>query len=221
MKRILALVEGQTEEGFVREVLAPTLELWISARILGVPGHKGGIRPWDRVRKELISLLREDRDAVVTTCFDYFRLPTSFPGKATIVAADPPAAKAAKLEAAMLDAIALELGESWNRGQLVPYIQMHEFEAVLFSDPVRFASGVGLPGLAASFQRIRGQFESPEHINDGATTAPSKRIEAIVTGYIKPLHGLVGALEIGLPAMRAECSHFAAWVERLEQVGKK
>ena len=70
--------------------------------------------------------------------------------------------------------------------------------------------------LAAQFQAIRDAFATPEEINDSPVTHPSKRVEALVPGYEKPLLGALAVLEIGLEAIRAECPHFREWLERLE-----
>ena len=93
---------------------------------------------------------------------------------------------------------------------------MHEFEGLLFSDCQGFARGICQPGLATPFQAIRDAFPSPEHINDSPVTAPSKRIEELVAGYQKPLHGLLAVREIGLEVIRDQCPHFRSWLERLE-----
>ena len=97
---------------------------------------------------------------------------------------------------------------------------MHEFEALLFSDCTRFATGIGLPNLAGTFQAIRNAFASPEEINDSPITAPSKRLESLVPSYEKPLLGTLAALEIGLDIMRAECPHFKQWIETLEGLSR-
>jgi hypothetical protein len=93
---------------------------------------------------------------------------------------------------------------------------MHEFEGLLFSDPAAFSRGIGLPDLVDDFLAIRDQFSTPEEIDDSPVTAPSKRIQALVPGYEKPLLGALAALEIGLIRIRAECPHFNAWLENLE-----
>ena len=100
--------------------------------------------------------------------------------------------------------------------RFIPYVQMHEFEALLFSNPERFARALGDERLAREISRIREAFDSPESINDDPTTAPSKRILAIRRSYDKPLYGTLSALEIGLPTMRKECAQFDAWLQRLE-----
>ena len=108
------------------------------------------------------------------------------------------------------------MGSSFNPHRFVPYLMMHEFEAMLFSDCAAFASGIGCPDLAPSLQAIRDRFASPEEIDDSPVTAPSKRIATLIPGYQKPTQGLLAIQEIGLDAIRAQCPHFRAWLERLE-----
>ena len=109
------------------------------------------------------------------------------------------------------------MGCRFDRCRFIPFVMMHEFEALLFSDCERFAIGIDRPELADSFQEIRDAFPSPEAIDDSPVTAPSKQIEALVPGYEKPLLGALAALEIGLETMRAECPHFDCWISRLER----
>ena len=109
------------------------------------------------------------------------------------------------------------MGVGFNQRRFVPYVMMHEFEGLLFSDTTRFAHGIGRPELSPKFQAIRDAFATPEEINDSPITAPSKRIVNLVPGYEKPLMGTLAVLEIGLDAIREECPLFRAWIERLEQ----
>ena len=111
------------------------------------------------------------------------------------------------------------MGPRFHPRRFVPYVVMHEFEALLFSDCVRLARSVGQPDLASSLQAIRNSFTSPEEIDDSPHTAPSKRIEKSIFRYQKPLHGNLAALEIGLRAIRAACPGFRRWLERLEKLG--
>jgi hypothetical protein len=108
------------------------------------------------------------------------------------------------------------MGENFDLARFVPYVMMHEFEGLLFSDCDRFGAGIGQPALVPKFRAIRNAFNSPEEINDSPYTAPSKRVEALVPGYEKPLLGILAVLEIGLDAIRAECPLFRQWLERLE-----
>jgi hypothetical protein len=101
-------------------------------------------------------------------------------------------------------------------GRFIPYVQMYEYEALLFSDAAKFAQGIEKPELAPEFQAIRSSFVTPEHINDSRETAPSKRIIKLMPGYQKPLYGTLAAIEIGLHAIRRECQLFNEWIEKLE-----
>ncbi|WP_268944765.1 DUF4276 family protein [Pseudomonas sp. KNUC1026] len=102
--------------------------------------------------------------------------------------------------------------------RFVPFVQMYEFESLLFSDPEAFAQGVDRPELGLGLREVVGKFESPEHINNSPATAPSKRIEALMPGYEKPLMGTLAALQIGLDSMRAECALFDAWLAGIESL---
>ncbi len=100
--------------------------------------------------------------------------------------------------------------------RFIPYVQMHEFEGLLFSDADAFAKGLNQTGLELSFRQIRDQFATPEDINDSPITAPSKRIKAAFSQYDKVLHGSLAALEIGLPSIRQQCPLFNGWLTTLE-----
>ena len=100
--------------------------------------------------------------------------------------------------------------------RFVPYLQLHEYEGLLFSDPVAFASGISQPGLAQQFERIRRDFPTPEDINDDVNRSPSKRVLALYPSHKKPLDGTRAAKTVGIDTMRRECRHFREWVERLE-----
>jgi hypothetical protein len=89
---------------------------------------------------------------------------------------------------------------------------------LLFSDCDALSRGIERPDLKPKFESVRQQFATPEEINDSPETAPSKRMEAIVYGYEKPLLGILAVLEIGLDRIRAECPHFDGWLSRLESL---
>ena len=227
MCRLLIHVEGQTEETFVNEVLAPHLYNCgyskISARLVGNArqrDRRGGIRAWGAVRKDILNHLKDDADCLSTTMVDFYALPQTgeraWPGRAE-AAQRPFPEKATTVESALLADICNELGGGFDQSYFIPYVMMHEFEGLLFSDAVRLGSGIGRPDLSPKFQAIRDQFSTPEEINDSPLTAPSKRIIDLVPAYDKPWLGPLAALEIGLNAIRQECPLFRSWIERLEQ----
>jgi hypothetical protein len=226
MDRLLIHVEGETEETVVNEVLRPHLYQYgykkVSARLLGNArqrDRRGGIRAWSSVRNDILQHLKEDQGAVVTTMVDYYALPQAsgraWPGRAEAGILPFPQ-KASTVEDALLAEIRQEMGKNFDARRFIPFVMVHEFEGLLFSDCDRFANGIGQPDLAQKFQAIRDQFTNPEEINDSPVTAPSKRVQKLVPGYEKPLLGTLAVIEIGLDRIRAECPHFRYWLERLE-----
>ncbi len=223
MARLLVHVEGQTEETFVGDLLREHLVRFgyssVSARLMGNPrlrSRRGGIRPWEAVRKDILRHLNSDSGAVATTMVDYYALPHDWPGRVEAPKKASTSAKAEHVEAALLANLAEAMGPGFDTRRFVPLVMMHEFEALLFSDPDRFAQEIGKDNLSASFRAIREAFECPEDINDSAETAPSKRIERLFPGYEKPLFGILAAMGIGLTKIRRECPHFNSWLERIE-----
>ena len=228
--RLAVIVEGQTEETFVNEILAPEL----GARSVFVFAHRittkrkhgrswrGGLLSWKHVATDLILWMKQDfgPDIQFTSMLDYYALPHDFPGYADLPLTDS-SRRIEVLETAMATDIAARLPDYRVRERFIPYIQRHEFEALLFSNPSAFDAAY--PGDSSGIHRvesIRKQFETPEDINDGLTTAPSKRIGAIWQDYKKPVAGLLIAQRIGLSAMRRECPGFGRWVSRLEALSQ-
>lgn len=227
MPRLLIHVEGETEEAFVNEVLRRHLLACgyesVSARIVGNArqrDRRGGIRPWPGVKQDILRHLKHDAGCLATTMVDYYALPQTgdraWPGRAA-ASNLPFESKSEAVESALAKEISSGMGWSGPYdNRFIPFVVMHEFEGLLFSDCTAFASAIGRPGLAVSFQEIRDEFGTPEEINDSPMSAPSKRVEELVRGYQKPLFGNVAALEIGLDAIRASCPHFDSWVTALE-----
>ena len=223
MSRLLVHVEGETEETFVNELLWPYLHdrgySAVSARLLGNArqrSRRGGIKGWAEVRKDILGHLKQDAGRLVTTMVDYYGLPQTWPGRKAeggIMFAQ----KAKTVEDALLADIGQEMGGAFNADRFIPYVMMHEFEAMLFSDCERFGRGIGREDLVPHLQAIRNDFASPEEIDDSPDTAPSKRIEHLMPNYQKPLMGNLAALEIGIDAICRECPHFGDWLERLER----
>jgi len=144
--------------------------------------------------------------------YDLYKLPTNFPGYSTRPDGDC-YAKVAYLES--------EFQKEISHARFRPYLQVHEFEALLFVSPEitarMFPEVNKLPDLVA----IRSEFNSPEEINDGYTTAPSKRILRLFPNYEKPLYGALVAIDTGLDRIRAECRHFNEWLIWLEGLGEQ
>lgn len=220
MSRVVAIVEGQTERTFVRDVLAPWLGwkgVMLTARLIGKPGHKGGIGEFARAKNEIANLLKQESGTVITTMFDFYGMPTTWPGraKASKVRHDN---KARTVEEAIKEALQTHLGSAFDERRVLPYVQMHEYEALLFSQPNAISEVMRAEDSLEELEEIRTSFESPEHINDSPETAPSKRLEAIFPYYQKTFHGILASKKIALETMRGECPHFDEWLTSLENL---
>jgi len=220
--RLNFVVEGQTEEAFVRALLSPHLSsvgVACAARCVET-GRKrgrvfrGGVISYAKFHRDLTLWMRQDQgaDAHFTTMLDLYRLPGDFPGYGDARALPDALGRAALLEERFCTDV------SHHRGQFIPYIQPLEFEALLFSDPQvflhRFPRCDQQVGALVTMQQC---FPSPEHINDDEP--PSKRILAVFPDYDKRADGPVMAAEMGLGPVRRQCAHFNEWLRRLEQLG--
>lgn len=224
--RLHVLAEGQTEESFVNTLLAPALaerDITVDVHCITTGRHRGaayrgGFVKYEHLARDLTLWMKQDQqpDSWFTTLIDFYGLPSGFPGLGTIAGSLNPPDRVAGLESALAgDVVARLAGSSVSR-RFIPYIQLHEFEALLFANPAAFLEA--FPDGARAIKRledIRAQFPNPEDINDKPATAPSKRILALLPGYQKPVAGLLIAQRIGMDAIRAVCPHFNAWIVRL------
>ena len=226
MTRLLIHVEGETEEAFVNDVLSEHLYrigyTVVGARMMGSAqqrARRGGIVPWEIARQRILNHFREDPARYVSTMVDYYGMPDDWPRRANpFTAAMSVSDRAMEIENALLQDVCNEMGTGFNPNRFVPYVMMHEYEAMLFSDCESFGQAIGQRDLIGDFQAIRDDFTSPEEIDDSPITAPSKRIESLMPAYQKPTMGVQAAQNIGLEAIRRECPHFADWLERLESL---
>lgn len=220
MIRVHIICEGQTEEMFVKELLVPIFlakGLLLVPALVGRPGHKGGNFKFDRLQADVKNRLLGERTAYCTTFFDYYGLPQSFPGKDIHDSQVDIVTKATRVQDGMTTKLTRLIGDDAMR-RFIPFVQMYEFEALLFSDPLAFARGISNEHLSQNLIDIAEQFDSPEHINNSPQTSPSKRIESLIRGYEKPLMGTLGALEVGLDVMRQKCELFDNWLKQLESL---
>lgn len=202
MTRVAISVEGSTEEAFVKALLVDYLA---EKGIFVQPFLLGGRITVQRVASDMANLFWSFD--FVTSLVDFYGFRDK--GKKTIE----------ELEENISETIDKRIGRSWDQSRIFPYIQQHEFEGLLFSNVESFRT---VPGVdeecLVSLGQIRRQFETPEHINDNSTTAPSKRITALIPTYSKVLHGLLVAGETGLDRIRNECPRFSVWLDRLESL---
>ena len=220
MIRVHIICEGQTEESFIKELLAKQFEsreLYFYPTLIGTQFHKGGNIKADRLLYALKARLLGDVGSYTSTFFDYYGLPRDFPGRRDAEKQSKIADKAACIQNELVSYLEKQLGHDITQ-RFIPYVQMHEFEGLLFSDPTNFAEGLYKPDLASKFESIRKQFPTPEDINDNYETAPSKRIMELYPSYQKPLGGLQAACKVSIDTIRRECRLFNQWLVRLESL---
>jgi hypothetical protein len=214
MKRVNVLCEGPTEERFVQRILYP---FFLTKNILLTPRSLDGGFNYERLKHEIIQWLNQDHSAFVTTMIDLYGLKGKYPGLIEF-RGETPHERVIEMENAMkLDVLSSPKVHNIN---FIPYFQLHEYEALLFSNPEKLEEWLKLDNYIPSnhFSNIREEFESPEHINDSPQTAPSKRILSIAKSYNKVADGSMIASDIGLINIRQECPHFNDWLVKLENL---
>jgi len=222
---VYIVVEGQTEQTFVRDVLAPYMALkgiYLIAIRIGVPGHKGGNIKFKRAQQDIKRLLQQRSDTYISIMFDYFRIDSDWPGLLNVkhkiqqgikLSA---AEKAGILQSASLAELKDQLTGYEIEKRFIPYIQMHEFEALLFSDANILAGKINVD--VQKINMILASYNSSEDINSEPSRAPSKRLEKLVNGYKKVIMGKVISESIGIAKIRQECKHFDCWLRQLEEL---
>lgn len=215
MKRLIVICEGPTEQEFCNVVLAPHLERFdIEAVAPVVKKSNGGIVPWTSLRPQVMNHLREN-GAVVTMLIDYYGIKNryNFPGWEESLGIVNKHERIHFLIEKMKEDIPEEL-----RYRFIPYIQLHEFEGLLFSDIMAFKeffeeSEANLNDIESAM----AQFDTPEDINNSPATAPSKRLIAAIPGYDKIVNGSMLAESMGIEKIRSKCPLFNEWIDTLEK----
>lgn len=226
MARLYLFAEGQTEQTFADAVLKPHLAnfgVYLHSPVLIAHArkkgkvHRGGGRRYLPMKNDILRFLSQEKggDVFFTTLIDLYAIHTEFPGLQE-------AEKLRHLPQQRVESLENAFGEDVGDPRFVPHIQLHEYEAYLFSDPQWFAYFYDAhTRQIAALQAIAATHPTPEMINDGQHTAPSKRIIAELPDYedAKAAVGPQIAELIGLDTIRTKCPHFAAWLGRLEQLG--
>jgi len=222
--RLHITAEGQTEERFVKDTLVnhlSTFNIFTDVRCVLTSKDKqkkyrGGLISYQKAKSDIQHWLKSDanKDARYTTMFDLYALPNDFPGYEESIKIRDPYEKIESLEKALYEDI--------NDRRFIPYLQLHEFEALLFSKPSMleleyFDHDKELKQL----EKILTSFSNnPELINDKPETAPSKRIINLIPEYEgnKVNVGAVIASLIGIEHLRKTCQHFNEWLIKIENL---
>lgn len=222
------LCEGQTEERFVKEVLSPYLQQFniYPKPILLLTSKKknarGGMLNYAQAKRDLMILKRQYRDNdserhLFTTMFDFYALPDDFPSfKESSHYSDI---------RERISFIEMEFAKDMGLDAFIPYIQLHEFESLLFVDITRLESDY--PLSKTQIWKLKEEtdiYGDPELINDSPTTAPSKRIIKALEqnyNYNKVQSGAAITSLIGIESLLDNCRHFKEWIEQLKFLATK
>ncbi|MBF0568950.1 MAG: DUF4276 family protein [Nitrospirae bacterium] len=213
MVRLNITVEGNTEKSFVRKTLAPYLgDFGVYAKVRAVDGFGR----YMAIKMDVMSWLKEDRgsDCRFTTMFDLYPIRKDIPGLKN--------AMKEKDKYKQVEVLEKAIAQDLNDPRFIPYIQLHEFEALILADPKSLSCQYlehdeAIQNLIDMVEKEGG---NPELINDEYKTCPSRRIIAEIPEYSKASSGVTVADKIGIQTMRDKCRHFNDWLTKLEELGR-
>lgn len=216
------IVEGATESNFIKKILAPYMAdkgIYLTPVQAHKSGQSGGDIKFQRIAKDISVALKQRSDIYVTIFIDFYGI-AEWPDKASITAQSTHTQKHEAFINTTSDKIneylekETRLNNSINR--FIPNVCMHEFEALLFSEPSVLASNIGCS--EQTILDILRECSEPENINNSPNTAPQKRILSLNSSYKKVITGNKIATEIGIEKMREKCPLFHQWLNRLESL---
>jgi len=142
---------------------------------------------------------------------DLYSLPRDFPGYDAGIAQASGRSQVIALEQSLLD----EIGDD----RFIPYLQLHEYEALVLAEPRRIGEVYEISKASIdTFCRVCDAYASPEEINHGQHSHPKYRIQQLVPDYDENVAGPLLAEAIGLPTLRQRCPHFGEWLAQLERL---
>lgn len=218
MKRIIIICEGETEKEFCTKILSPFFtakQIYIQAPL--IKKSMGGIVKWTELRKQILLHLKNDPGAYVTTFIDYYGLYSkyNFPNWDQAEIYQDKSQRMDILEQGMFSNI-----EDSFQHRYIPYMQLHEFEGLLFNEISVFHEQIPAEELIGieELQLTFDNYENPELINNTKETSPSHRLVRIIKGYNKIVYGNILAEAIGLEKIRNKSPRFNAWLNKLELI---
>lgn len=213
MKRVIIICEGPTEQEFCLEVLGVELAkhgVYVETPL--IKQSHGGIVAWDAIKRQILKHLQEG-EVYVSMLVDYYGIKEQF-AFPSWEEANHIADKAERIHF-LLDKMAEDIPEQY-RYRFIPYIQLHEFEGLLFSDVAAFLNSFDRSEINyEELLSVAETFGNPELINNSPKTAPSKRLMEAIPDYNKVIFGNCIAMDIGLKKIREKCPLFNEWVESL------
>lgn len=209
MKRLVFVVEGNTEIALIQKVIVPYLvkrgfQNSMHAQTITTNRKqfkKGGVSSFGLFQNEIRNTLAQG-NVIVTMIIDFFKLPSDFPNYTT--------------DSLKIDQIERGIHDSFGQNEnLIPYIQRHELEALMFSSIAGFELLIEDIKKIDAIKKIIQDFPNPEDINNSPQTAPSKRLQQIFK-YDKVADGEIIFELIGIETLMEKCPRFSKWISRIE-----
>ena len=212
MKRVIFIVEGDTEISFIQKCIMPYLYQKGFTNPMNAQkiitnrkkNKKGGNVAFEYLKND-IERVAATRNVLITTFLDFFRLPTDFPGYTT------DSLKIEQIE----EAVRENISSIVDRANFLPYILRHEIEALMYTNMDGFNYVVDKEESLNKLKEIINQYANPEDINSGSETAPSKRLMKIFP-YQKTTDGEIILEALPIDDIRSKCPRFNEWLENLE-----
>jgi len=217
---IITIVEGKTEQIFIQSMVSPYLwakGIFMTPIIASKPGQKGGDIKFARIKRDIELHIKQRSDTYLTLFLDYYGLKSDWPGYLESREKRTSGEKAKTINSATMDAVKEMFGHYEVTKRFIPYLSIHEFEALLFSDPSVLSSHLNVS--ESQVTNIITACGSPEEINDSQQTAPSKRLLSLSKRFKKTTTGIAVANEIGLTKIRECCPIFNEWLIAIESIG--
>ncbi len=216
MKKVTIICEGYSELAFCKDILEPHLKGFQLQLYYELISHSkdGGITKWLYIKEQIHKIRENNNEMVISTFFDYYGIDKShkFPNWADSKLIPNKSMRMELLEKGMFQDID-------NAINFIPYIQLHEFEALVFSDYNAFEQLYDEQDAnLAELKKICEEYFNPEDINDSTQTAPSKRLLKNINRYNKIESGLDLLKLISLEKVRNKCPRFNNWIINLENI---
>lgn len=208
--KVTVLCEGHAEYYFVQNVLDPYLPADVKAVPLPISGIAFGNVPFDMVKHAAEDeFTKSSSPDVVTTMVDLYEL-SGWPSMD---------AQAEETAIQRVHRIESEAKNAFGDDRFVPYVQLFEYEALLFADPEELKNWIDPHAVDLLIDSLEAGWE-PETINSGRETAPSKRIIAFdpLYEFNKKTVGPNVAKAITIPKLRDKCPHFNEWISILQRM---
>lgn len=220
MKALIILVEGETEQEFVNRILIPYLVLRglnteIRPIMIEISGGGHGYNNIQHLKNTIRPVLNRTDQPIVTTLIDHYGINSDrkLPGYSTITTANTEE-RIQQMEAI----INVEIQKIKPYRFFIPYIQRHEFETLLFSNP-EVGFELEHDKIKEDVVKLSSGFDSIEDINCTPEGAPSKRIGRIYESHKKKYSKVSDAVDIieltSIESVLEKCPRFKNWVEKL------